>query len=224
MTTTSLEPSLESRLAHIADQVERLVAEADEQRRRRQRWEELTHDLAPVATSALDATSTRLESLDVSIEDATAFASTVAESLPALTTVLARLEPLLELTEELSRLSEPAMSGLTDRLAELDRRGYPGFLRSGIGVVDQIVTSYDEADVRALGDNVVLILDTVKEMTQPEVMGMLRRTIHLARDSEDTEPPSTLSLLRQLRDPHVRRGLSRVLSMLRSIGEEQERK
>ena len=33
-----------------------------------------------------------------------------------------------------------------------------------------MVTSFGEDDVAALGDNVVLILNTLKEMTQPEVM------------------------------------------------------
>ena len=45
------------------------------------------------------------------------------------------------------------------------------------GVVDRIVTGFSEEDVEALGDNVVLILQTVKEMTQPEIMAILYRMI-----------------------------------------------
>jgi uncharacterized protein YjgD (DUF1641 family) len=109
----------------------------------------------------------------------------------------------------------------TDRLAELERRGYFDFVRSGAGVIDRIVTTYTEDDVEALGDNIVLILDTVKEMTQPEVMTMLRRTFHTVGDSEAiSEPPSTFALLKQMRDPQVRLGLARVLTMLRSVGED----
>ena len=71
--------------------------------------------------------------------------------------------------------------------------------------------------------NVVLILNTVKEMTQPEVMTLLQRTALTAQDvdAEFAEAPSTFALLKQMRDPQTRRGLGRVMTMLRTIGAEQ---
>jgi uncharacterized protein YjgD (DUF1641 family) len=107
---------------------------------------------------------------------------------------------------------------LSDRLDELEARGYVGFARSSLGVVDKVVTSFTEEDVQALGDNVVTILQTVKEMTQPEVMGMLRRTVHTVQE-EPAEPPSLFHLMKEMRDPQVRLGLSRVMQMLRSVGD-----
>jgi uncharacterized protein YjgD (DUF1641 family) len=43
------------------------------------------------------------------------------------------------------------------------------------------------------------------------------------QDAEDhpTEPPGMLQLLKQMRDPQTRRGISRVLAMLHSVGEGQ---
>jgi uncharacterized protein YjgD (DUF1641 family) len=123
------------------------------------------------------------------------------------------------LVEELVHTAaKPGVGMLTDRLTELEARGYVGFARSSLGVVDKVVTSFTEEDVQALGDNVVTILNTVKEMTQPEVMGMLRRTVHTVQD-EPAEPPSLLHLMKEMRDPQVRLGLSRVMQMLRSVGE-----
>ena len=109
------------------------------------------------------------------------------------------------------------------RLASLDERGYFDIGRSGLGVIDRVVTSFTEEDVEALGDNIVLILQTVREMTQPEVMQMLQRTFTTVQNEElvePTEPPGTLALLREMRQPEVRRGLSKALHMLRSLGEE----
>jgi len=67
----------------------------------------------------------------------------------------------------------------------------------------------------------VLILGSVKEITQPEVMGMLRRTASTAQhlEGEQGAPPSLLSLLRRMREPPTRRGLARILAMLHSVGE-----
>ena len=42
-----------------------------------------------------------------------------------------------------------------------------------------------------------------------------------AIDSSMAEPPSLLALAREMRDPEVRRGLGRTLSVLRTVGAEQ---
>ena len=126
-------------------------------------------------------------------------------------------ESLLQLTE----LSGPVMDMLTARLAELEAKGYFTFAQGGLSIVDRVVTSFDEEDLDALGDNVVLILNTVKEMTQPEVMRLLSRTAIEVQEVEDAPPgppPSTFALLKQMRDPDVRRGLARTLTVLRSLG------
>jgi uncharacterized protein YjgD (DUF1641 family) len=127
-------------------------------------------------------------------------------------------DPWSELAEDMAPVAREAMTSLTEILAEAERRGYFGFARSGMGVVDKVVTSFSEEDVRALGDNIVLILETIRQMTQPEVMQMLRRTVDVVGEAEPVEPPSLFALLKELREPRVRRGLARVISMLRSVG------
>ena len=86
-------------------------------------------------------------------------------------------------------------------------------------IADEVVTGFTEEDVEQLGDNVVLILETIKEMTQPELMQMMRTTIHEVGEMDDSgEPPGMMNLLRQMRDPDVRRGLARMMTLLRSMG------
>jgi uncharacterized protein YjgD (DUF1641 family) len=126
--------------------------------------------------------------------------------------------PWAELVKDMAPVAGQAMTSLTEILAEAERRGYFGFARSGMGVVDKVVTSFSEEDVDALGENIVLILDTIKQMTQPEVMAMLRRTVGVARESEPAEPPTLFGLLKEMRRPEVRMGLARVISMLGSVG------
>ena len=51
-------------------------------------------------------------------------------------------------------------------------------------ILDNMVTSFSEEDVNRLGDNIVLILNTVKDMTQPEIMSFVRNTL-LVAESRD---------------------------------------
>ncbi len=220
MTTVDRRPDIDDRLERLADQVAEIADELRRQREERERWRELSQDLVPVGVAALEAVSRELDRLgdDVDVADAVAFLEELARALPALRAGIGRLQALAELAEEVTDLAGPMTESLVRHLGELDDKGYFEFAKAGVGVVDRVVTSFSEDDVRALGDNVVLILETIKEMTQPEVMTMLRRTVHTVREDQaaSAPPPSLLSLLREMRDPQVRRGLARVLDMLRS--------
>lgn len=222
MTAGLATPTLEDRLDRLAGQVDELIEEMHRQRQMRERMAELTHDLTPIAGQAMAGITRELESLQdvVTTEDLVRFARALARALPALESLVGQTGPLTELAGDAAGLGKPAMAMLTARLSELEERGYFAFARQGLGVVDRIVTTYGEDDIRALADNVVLILDTVKEMTQPEVMGLLRRTMNVVQEEEPAEPPSFFALLREMRDPSVRRGLGRMLTMLRSVGTE----
>lgn len=128
-------------------------------------------------------------------------------------------ESITELAQDLSPVANQGVQSLTQVLAEAENRGYGEFARSSFGIVDRVVTSFDEDDIAALGDNIVLILETVRQMTQPEVMLMLRSTLQNVQASgEPTQPPSLLSVLGQLREPEVRLGLARLVVFLRSLG------
>jgi hypothetical protein len=220
--TVTLSRTTDERLDQLSAQVAFLVADAERRNAERERWSELTHDLAPIGRQAMGTATETFEDLDLSLEDLARFARTMVDALPTLEAGMAQLGSLSELAGTVSELSGPAFEAVTSRFAAADDKGYFAFARAGAGIAERVVTSFTEEDVEALGENIVLILNTVKEMTQPEVMGMLRRTIHTVQDQDTSgEPPSMFALVREMRDPQVRRGLARMLAALRSMGEER---
>ncbi|MGD2061770.1 MAG: DUF1641 domain-containing protein [Acidimicrobiia bacterium] len=128
-------------------------------------------------------------------------------------------ESVSELTGDLSPVARQGLESMSRSLARAEERGYVDFAKGGFEIVDKVVTSFDKDDLDSLGDNVVLILETVKEMTQPEIMQMLRSTfVHASEIDETEEPPGLFSLLGRLRDPAARRGLYRLIFLLESLG------
>jgi uncharacterized protein YjgD (DUF1641 family) len=128
-------------------------------------------------------------------------------------------ESMAELYGDLSPVTRQGLDSITRALATGEERGYVDFARGGLGVVDKVVASFGREDLESLGDNVVLILETVKEMTQPEVMQMLRSTLIQAGEiDEPDDPPGLLSIIARLRDPAARRGLYRLVFLLESLG------
>lgn len=218
-------PSVEDRLDHLSVQVDELVAEMRRQREQREQWAELSHELAPVTRDAVAAASRELQELsqDVTVDDLAEFARQLAKSLPKMRAMLVQLDSMAELTHEVNSIAGAGVAKVSESLAEAEAKGYFTFARHGAEMVEEVVTSFSEEDVVALRENIVLILTTVKELTQPEVMTLLNRTgvsLQSISDDTDTAPPSTFALLKQMRDPQVRRGLNRTLALLRTVGED----
>jgi uncharacterized protein YjgD (DUF1641 family) len=137
--------------------------------------------------------------------------------------VLDDLGMVSELAADVSRLGPELMAGAVDRLDAADRKGYFRFAGAAAGVADRVVENFDEHDVEQLGDNVVAMLEALREVTRPEMLAFVSRmvgAVHAEQDAVDwepAEPPSLWSLARQLRDPDVRRGMARALHTLRSV-------
>ena len=107
--------------------------------------------------------------------------------------------------------------------ARFEERGYFEFAGAAGGVVERIVTNYSAEDVEALGDNVVQILDIVKDLTQPDVLAVAQRALDAVHRqtvlaaNEDEKPPGLFALAGKLRDPEVRRGMGRALDTLAAV-------
>jgi hypothetical protein len=126
-----------------------------------------------------------------------------------------RWEVLDELVRDATPVMKQFMGSATDRLDGMPLARYGAFAGAGIGVVDRVVAAFGPDDVEALGENVVLMLQTLRAMTQPEILGLLRQTAAWAQEHPaPAEPPSLMALAGRLRRPEVRAGLDRMLSLL----------
>jgi uncharacterized protein YjgD (DUF1641 family) len=206
--------ALTAQVAYLADQAQ--IAE-----RQRQDRAELVRDLTPIANEAFRLTVEQLEEVQeyIDLGDLLRLFKRLMRNGRNLEKILDQLESLADLAETLGPLADEAFGKAVDTLTEYEHKGYFTFARGGMRIVDNVVTSFSAEDVDRLGDNVVLILNTVKDMTQPEIMNFVRNTLLVAeREVEKPVDISTLGLLRQMRDPAVRRGLALTMSVMRVIG------
>lgn len=212
---------LNTKLDRLTEQVAFLTEEAYQQRRRRQEWEDLQNDLTPIASEMYHLTVQQLDEIEnyVQLEDGLRLFKRLMRNTRNLEEMLDQMESLAELGRDISPLTQDAFLTLMQRLNEMEQKGYFGFMREGAAILDRVVAEYSEEDVHQLGENIVLILNTVKEMTQPELMTMLQNTAHAMREEAPLADVSMVSILRQLNDPAVKRGLSKTLTVLKTVSE-----
>jgi uncharacterized protein YjgD (DUF1641 family) len=227
MTTVSTDriAELERKIDVMSIQMDLLVEELREQRLRRQQWDELRADLAPIAGEAMTLASNELESIQewVRPEDMLRLLRRILRNTNNIEDGLARFESLMDLLDDVGPLTSEAVTKILTTLEDFEQRGYFQFADAALGIADRVVTTYSKEDVEALGDNIVQMLDIVKDLTQPEMLAVAQRMLdalqrqQAAADLEPADPPGLFALAGQMRDPEVRRGLARALNTFKAV-------
>jgi uncharacterized protein YjgD (DUF1641 family) len=214
---------LHHKIDTLTTQVAFLAEQAEIQQRRQQEFDELKQDMFPIANHMIKLTIDELAEIDPEFEiaDLIYLLKRVLRNVPLILTMFDRFEALMGITDEVELLGKQVFSTAVEQLDEMERAGYFAFAREGWGIMERIVTEFSEEDVKALGDNVVTILTTVRNMTQPEIMAMANNAIGAIQEVPPTEEtPSMLSLLRDLSNPSTRRGMARMINLLQVLDEQ----
>ena len=212
---------LNQKLDALTAQVAYLTDQAQMAERQRQERAELMRDLTPIANQAFELTIEQLEEIQeyIDLGDLLRLLKRLLRNGRNLDKMLDQLESLTDLADTMGPLADEMFGKAVDTLAEMEHKGYLVFARGGLQIVDNVVTSFTEEDVRRLGDNIVLVLNTVKDMTQPEILNFVRNTLLIAeREIEKPVDTSLGGLLRQMNDPAVRRGLALTMRVLQVVG------
>ena len=212
---------LNQKIDALTAQVAYLTDQAQLAERQREDRSELMRDLTPIADQAYHLAITQLEEVQeyIDLGDLLRLLKRLARNGRNVETLLDQFESVMDLTQTIGPLTDEAFGKAVATLADMEHKGYFAFARSSKRIADNIVTSFTADDVDRLGDNIVLILNTVKDMTQPEIMNFVRSTLLVAeREVDKPVDISYLGLLRQMRDPAVRRGLALTMRVMHVIG------
>ncbi len=123
-----------------------------------------------------------------------------------------------DLVDEMMPILRLAMNVSSDHLHGMDQKGYFTFGREALHVLERIVESYSEDDVRTLGDHIVGIMDTVKNVTQPAVLQVANEATDVLQHADDVEPLGMMGMMRATRDDDTQKGMAIVFEVLRQIG------
>ena len=212
---------LNHKIDELSEQVAYLAGQAEIAERQRADRAELMRDLTPIANEAFRLSVEQLEEIQeyIELDDLLRLVKRLARNGRNFEKMLNQLESLMDLAETVGPLANEAFGKAVHELTELERKGYFTFAQGGMQIMDNVVTSFTQEDVDRFGENVVLILNTVKEMTQPEIMNFVRNTLMVAE--QEIDKPVDISftgLMRQMRDPEVRRGLALTMRVMHVVG------
>lgn len=216
---------LQQQLDDINRKLDLLLEESTLQQRRRREMEDLKDDLTRVGKDIYQAALVELEDVHDYLKtgDILYLGKKLLRNVNTMTMMFEQLESLRDFVQDVTPLARESFLDLLHKLDDLDRKGYFAFVKELNSVADKVVTSFSTEDVKALGDNIVTILNTVKTLTQPDMLHVVNNAVQVYKklDIEVEKDVSIISLLRELNTPEMKRELSFAIKFLKSVAEQK---
>ncbi len=215
--------NLQKELQSIHQKLDMITARMDEDQKKRREFDELKDDLAIIGKDIFNTAVHELEDVApyFDTDDLIHLVKKLLRNTRNLTRMLDQLESLQDLYTDVQPLGKEIFGELLENLSEMDSKGYFEFLKESMQIVDTIVTSFTLEDVRLLRENITSILLTVKSMTQPEMLSSMNNALDFFKkmDIEVDKDVSLFSIIKQMRDPEVKRGMLFMLEFVKNMAE-----
>ncbi len=215
------ERNLQAKLDEINRKLDFILNEIDHQRKHREEMEDLKADLNRVAKDIYLTALDELEEVHDYLKTGDVFHlfKKILRNINNLTKLFEQIENLRDFVKDFGPISREMAIDFMYKLDELDRKGYFDFLKETQRIFDNIVTSFTVDDVRALGDNIVTILNTIKNLTQPDMLQAVNNALNVYKklDIDVEENISLIKLIKELNHPETKKALYFGLQFLKSL-------
>ena len=213
--------SLQAQIDAINLKLDRILEEVELQQRHRREIEDLKEDLMRVGKDVYQTALVELEDVHDSLStgDIAYLGRKVLRNVNTITATFEQLESLRDFLRDAAPLARESIITLMDRLDEFDRKGYFAFMKEMGTVFDRVVTSFSVEDVKALGDNIVAMLTTVKNLTQPEMLHTINNAMAVYKnlDVAVQHDVSFMDLVREFNSPEAKKGLAYALRVIKAV-------
>ena len=213
--------NIEQRIEALDHKVDLLLNYVNEQRLRTQSLDDLVADVSIVGKDIYDSAVTELDKQSVELDPSTITLLVVKllKNIPNFSIVLETFESLTDLAKDAGPIANEVIIDLTKKLHELDQKGYLEFFKESFSIIDKIVTHFSKEDVHLLADNITTILETVKSLTQPEMMAAMNNAVQVFNSVEQDNIPSysLFKLMREMNQPEMKKALGFVVVFLKNL-------
>ncbi len=215
---------VQSQIDSINQKLDLILEELEVQRQKRQALEDLLTDLNFIGNDLFKATVDELDhaGVEVDTEQLKNLFFRLLRNAGTLNDMLQAAESLMDLANDAGPIVRQIGLDGIKKMHDLEQKGYFEFIGQLAKVADKIVTNFSADDVKMLADNIVTILETVKNMTQPEMLQAMNNAVNVYKklDVEDVEEYSIWRALRELRSPEMKRGIGFIMTFLKNISED----
>ncbi len=218
--------NLELQLQSIDKKLDLISEELAVVRRHREELNELKQDLTLIAKDVFNTAIEELEDIAPFVQtgDFLHLLKKILQNTQNITMVMTKFESGLDFFADAKPVSRELFNDALEKLNDIDQKGYFLFIKELLNVADKVVEHFSIDDVKMLGDNVITILETIKSLTQPEMLIAINNAVEIYQNLDPTDTPqySIWKVIRELNTPEMKKGIGFVITFLKKITAEQE--
>jgi len=218
--------TIQVQIDEINRKLDSLLSFMQEEKMKRTSMEDLASDLSIIGKDMYDTAVAELEnySVELDLNVLKLFVIKLLKNIPTFTDMVSTIESLTDLARDAGPMVNEMIIDFTKQMNELDKKGYFDFFREIGPVFDNIIKGFSPEDLKELANNIVSILNIVKEMTQPEVLSTMQNAIKAFNSMETESVPSysVWKLMREMNSPEIKKALGYGVTFMKNVSKDIE--
>jgi len=208
-------------IAELNQKVDTILDYVNQQRLKSQAIDDLVADASIIGKDAYDSTVKALDEHEVVLDpdQLRELGIRAAQNIGNFNTLLDTMGSVMDLLKDVGPIANEVIIDSTKKLNEFEQKGYFEFMKEFGAVIDNIVTYYGVNDVRMLADNVVTIMDSVKNLTQPDMLKSIDTAVKVFSNMETDNVPeySIFRVMREINKPEMKKAWGFLFTFLKNM-------
>lgn len=212
-------------IAELNQKVDTILEYVNQQRLKSQAVDDLIEDASIIGKDVYDSTVKALDDHEVILDpdQLRELGIRVAQNVGNFNAILDTMGSAMDLMRDVGPIANEVIIDTTKKLHEFEQKGYFDFMKEVGVIMDNIVSYYGVEDVRLLADNVVAILDTVKNLTQPDMLKSVDNAVRVFAKLEMDDIPeySVFKVMREMNKPEMKKALGFFVTFMKNLSKEE---
>jgi len=221
------EKALQEQIKELNQKVDLLLDYVNQQRLKTNQLEDFVADVSMLGKDMYDTAVEELDNrmVNIDLDEVKGLMLRVLRNIDNMNKFLEMFESINDFVKDVSPIFNEVIIDFSKKLNEFDQRGYFEFFSEAGNIFDNIITHYKPEDVRALSDNIITILETVRSATQPEMMSALNNGLKIYGSMEMNNVPeySILKVIREMNKPEMKRALGFFVNFMKNMAAETDK-
>lgn len=205
----------------LNNKVDLILDYVNQQRLKSGAVDDLMSDVSIIGKDLYESVVFELENQAVEIdpEELQILGIKLIKNVKNFNTILELLESITDFAKDASPIVNEMIIDFTKKISVFEQKGYFEFFIELSKVFDKIVTKLSPEDIKQLANNVGVILEIVKNFTQPETLNLLNKTLITFNDvvREDIPKYSMWKLFKEMRSSEMKQTLGFMIAFIKNF-------
>ncbi len=215
------EKNIQIQINELNNKVDLILDYVNQQRLKSEAADDLISDVSIIGKDLYESVVFELENQSVEIdpEELRILGMKLIKNIKNFNTILNLFESITDFAKDAAPIANEMIIDFTKKISVLEQKGYFEFFIGLSKVFDNIVTKLSPEDIKQLADNVGVLLDIMKNITQPEILNLVNDSLLTFNNvaKQDIPKYSLWKIIKEMRSSEMKQTLGYMLTFIKSF-------